>query len=281
MTSVLQVWTLFTSNALFNTWVSLLVRNGIWTCFWFAFPRPILHNARARMQSFSVVSDLLISRVSAMRSREWCWVSALASLPARSTRRKHPSGEFGDSLFITRIRQIACERDDWSFLVVDSVERSSFAVSMILRNSSEVAGFFSRTPTSCIAPKGSSRMLIAFRSLRRSNWSNLWAPFQAMDHWHWSAYRTNCFLQPRKYTCVHPTFQTLFHPWASPQPASPFQKRWMSFQIQFGRMLTAYSFRRPQPISPIPVLGHRRYSSCSYQDHKHDPMWMKFSISYC
>ena len=63
---------------------------------------------------------------------------------------------------------MACERDDCSFLVVDSVDRSSLAVSIMLKNSSEVVGFFSITPTSCIAPNGSSRTLMGFRSLRRS-----------------------------------------------------------------------------------------------------------------
>lgn len=90
----------------------------------------MLHSARALMQSLSIVRDLFISRVSFMRSREWCCVSALASLPARSTSRKLPSGEFGVSLLMTRMRHMAWEREDWSFLVVDSVERRSLAVSI-------------------------------------------------------------------------------------------------------------------------------------------------------
>jgi len=168
MTIVLHVWVLLTSKALFNTCVSLVLRKGMWKCLWLASPRAMLHRARARMQSLSTVKDLLISRVSVMRSRECCEVSALASLPARSTSMKLPSGEVGNSLFATRIRQTACEREDWSFLVVDAVERSSFATSIRLRNSSKVLGFFSRMPRSCMVPKESSKTLICLRSWRRS-----------------------------------------------------------------------------------------------------------------
>lgn len=120
------------------------------------------------MQSLRAVSDLLISRVSVIRSREWCCVSALASLPARSTSRKLPSGESGDSLLMTRVQQIACEREDWSFFLVDSVERSFLATSIKLRHSFKVVGFFSRMPRSCMVPKESSKTLICFRSWRRS-----------------------------------------------------------------------------------------------------------------
>ena len=95
-------------------------------------------------------------------------MSELASLPARSTSRKLPSGESRDSLLMTRMRQIACEREDWSFLLVDSVERSFLATSITPKNSFKVVGFFSRMPRSCIVPKESSKTLICFRSCRRS-----------------------------------------------------------------------------------------------------------------
>ena len=156
ITIVLQVRELLTSNALFSTWVSLLVRNGMWTCFCdpSAFAR--LHCARLVMHSFSTLSDLLISRVSAIRSFE-CWVvSKLASLPARSTSIMFPSSVVSDSVFKIRILHIECDREDSSFLIVVAVDRSVLAILIRSKKSLVVLGLLSTMPFSCMLPNASS-----------------------------------------------------------------------------------------------------------------------------
>jgi hypothetical protein len=83
--------------------------------------------ATPRIQSFSTDRLIFISRVSFNRSVECENISRAASEPARSTRyRIPPSAGSCDGLSI-RMRHIACDREEPSFLIVGADCRSSFA----------------------------------------------------------------------------------------------------------------------------------------------------------
>mmetsp|Transcript_93701 Transcript_93701/g.169251 ORF Transcript_93701/g.169251 Transcript_93701/m.169251 type:complete len:262 (-) Transcript_93701:213-998(-) len=105
-------------------------RNNCVSLFWRKFTN-FAPAAVARMQSFSAAREELILAPSFRRSALCSALSMRCSEPARSTRVILPSASPSPAPSpSTKIRQIACEREDWSCTPVAAVARSFVARSI-------------------------------------------------------------------------------------------------------------------------------------------------------
>lgn len=133
------------SNTCLRTLVNMLCRNGM-----YGFFDDFVESASAipRIQSFSTERLILISRVSFILSLECEARSRAASEPAKSMRYRTPSPAVSDDGSSILMRQIPCEREEPSFLVVGAVCRSLLASSVKASRSSLFRTLCSRIPTS-------------------------------------------------------------------------------------------------------------------------------------